>query len=90
MLLCGEVHYFRVPRGLWRDRLVKLKAAGLNCVTTYFAWNYHEVEPGLFDVRGEKDFAAYIEEAASLGLKVVARPGPYICSEWDNSGFPTG
>ncbi|MGC8570918.1 MAG: beta-galactosidase [Caldivirga sp.] len=88
MLLCGEVHYFRVPRGLWEDRLLKLRQAGLNCLNTYFAWNYHEVEPGLFDFSGEKDVDEYLSKAEELGLKIVARVGPYICSEWDNGGHP--
>ena len=28
----GGVHYFRPPRAYWRDRLLKLKAAGFTCV----------------------------------------------------------
>ena len=88
MLLCGEMHYFRVPRGLWEDRLLKIKRAGLNCLNTYFAWNYHEVEPGVFDFSGEKDVDAYLSKAEELGLKIIARVGPYICSEWDNGGHP--
>ena len=28
----GSIHYFRVPRPLWRDRLDKLRLAGLNTV----------------------------------------------------------
>ncbi|ADM27720.1 Beta-galactosidase [Ignisphaera aggregans DSM 17230] len=88
VLLCGEMHYFRIPSGLWFDRLLKLKRAGFNCVNIYFAWNYHEVEPGVFDVSGERDFTRFIEIARDLGLYVVARVGPYICSEWDNGGLP--
>ena len=30
----GGVHYFRVPRAYWKDRLLKIKAAGLNAVQT--------------------------------------------------------
>lgn len=30
----GSVHYFRVPRAYWRDRLLKMKACGLNTLTT--------------------------------------------------------
>ena len=29
-ILSGEMHYFRIPREYWRDRLLKLKACGLN------------------------------------------------------------
>jgi beta-galactosidase len=82
------MHYFRIPRGLWMDRLLKLKMAGLNCLNTYFAWNLHEPEPGVFDFSGEKDVDLYLSMAESLGLRIIARVGPYICSEWDNGGHP--
>ena len=38
-VLAGAIHYFRVPREYWRDRLLKLKACGFNTVETYVAWN---------------------------------------------------
>ncbi len=28
----GSLHYFRVPRQLWRDRLTKARAMGLNAI----------------------------------------------------------
>jgi hypothetical protein len=31
-ILSGSLHYFRVPHQYWRDRLLKMKAAGLNAV----------------------------------------------------------
>ena len=31
----GSFHYFRTPHQLWRDRLRKLRVAGLNAVSTY-------------------------------------------------------
>lgn len=42
----GAMHYFRVPRAYWRDRLKKIRAAGLNTVETYVPWNLHEPESG--------------------------------------------
>jgi len=30
----GSFHYFRTPRQYWRDRLRKMRAAGLNAVCT--------------------------------------------------------
>jgi len=88
MLLCGEIHYFRIPKDLWHDRLLKLKMAGFNCVNIYLAWNYHEVKPGVFDISGEKDFTKFLEIARNLGLYIIARVGPYMCAEWDNGGHP--
>lgn len=34
-IISGSLHYFRLPAAYWRDRLRKLKAAGLNSVSTY-------------------------------------------------------
>jgi len=34
-LLSGAIHYFRVVPQYWQDRLLRLKACGLNCVETY-------------------------------------------------------
>ncbi|OBS59552.1 hypothetical protein A6R68_09323, partial [Neotoma lepida] len=35
MIVGGSIHYFRVPREYWRDRLLKLRACGFNTVTTW-------------------------------------------------------
>src|SRR5882724_13186978 len=88
-LTSGSIHYFRVPRALWRDRLEKAKAAGLNTIQFYVAWNWHEPEPGRFDFSGERDLDHFMTLAEELGLYLVARPGPYICAEWEFGGFPT-
>uniref|UniRef100_A0A915JKL0 Glycoside hydrolase 35 catalytic domain-containing protein n=1 Tax=Romanomermis culicivorax TaxID=13658 RepID=A0A915JKL0_ROMCU len=48
-ILSGAIHYFRVPRAYWWDRLAALKSAGLNTVETYVAWNVHEEYEGQFD-----------------------------------------
>ena len=87
----GELHYFRVPRPYWRDRLLKARAMGLNTVCTYMPWNLHEPRPGEFDFHGDGgmlDVAAFVRLAGELGLKVILRPGPYICAEWDFGGLP--
>jgi len=87
-LISGEVHYFRIPRALWKDRLTKSKEAGLNTISTYIPWNYHEYNEGEFDFTGKKDVEGFFELCRELGLYVIARPGPYICAEWDLGGFP--
>ncbi|XP_075905903.1 beta-galactosidase-1-like protein 2 [Nelusetta ayraudi] len=88
-ILGGSIHYFRVPRAYWRDRLLKMKACGLNTLTTYVAWNVHEPERGRFVFQDQLDLRAYISLAAELGLWVILRPGPYICAEWDLGGLPS-
>ncbi|CAL8360872.1 unnamed protein product [Merluccius merluccius] len=88
-ILGGSVHYFRVPKAHWEDRLLKMKACGLNTLTTYVPWNLHEPERGMFNFQDQLDLKAYISLAAELGLWVILRPGPYICAEWDLGGLPS-
>ena len=87
-LRAGAIHYFRVHPGQWRDRLTKARQLGLNAVETYFCWNLHEPHPGEFDFSGILDFVRFIEIAQEVGLYVVARPGPYVCGEWEHGGLP--
>jgi hypothetical protein len=87
-LLSGVIHYFRWPRGEWRDILLKAKAGGLNTIDTVIPWNLHEPEPGVFNFAAEADLPAYLDLIHELGMYAIVRPGPYICAEWENGGFP--
>jgi len=87
-IISGAIHYARVPRAYWRDRLQKARAMGLNTVETYVFWNLHETAPGQFDFSGQNDIAEFIREAQQEGLFVILRPGPYVCAEWDFGGLP--
>ena len=88
VLRSGSVHYSRVPRAYWRDRLLRVRALGLNAVTTYVPWNLHETEPNAFDFAGAKHVGAFLDEAKDAGLLAILRVGPYMCGEWDLGGFP--
>ena len=85
----GAMHYFRIHPDYWRDRIVKLRQCGLNCLETYMCWNRHEPRLGQFDFSGWLDIERYIQMAQEEGLLVMVRPGPYICSEWDLGGQPS-
>ncbi|WP_224753569.1 beta-galactosidase [Paenibacillus terricola] len=84
----AAIHYFRMPKEEWREVLVKAKLAGMNCIDTYFAWNVHEPNEGDWNFEGDADCGAFLDLCAELGLWVIARPGPFICAEWDFGGFP--
>ncbi len=87
-IISGEMHYARIPREYWRDRMKKARAMGLNAITTYVFWNLHEPRPGVWDFSGNLDVAEFVREAQQEGLFVILRPGPYVCSEWDLGGLP--
>jgi beta-galactosidase len=85
----GEMHFARVPRAYWKQRLQMIKAMGLNTVATYVFWNYHETSPGVWDFKtGNKNIAEFIKLAGEEGLMVILRPGPYACAEWEFGGYP--
>ncbi|XP_075286831.1 beta-galactosidase-1-like protein isoform X2 [Opisthocomus hoazin] len=86
--ISGSVHYARVPRPAWRDRLLELYLSGLSAVQVYVPWNYHEPLPGVYDFAGDRDVEAFLDLTAELGLLVILRPGPYICAEWEMGGLP--
>lgn len=88
LYVSGSIHYFRVPREYWRDRLHKLKMAGLNAVSTYIIWSGHEPEPGQYHFGDNYDLEAFLKLSEEMGLLVILRPGPYICGEVDNGGLP--
>lgn len=88
-VISAEMHYVRIPRAYWRDRLQKAKAMGLNTITTYAFWNVHEPRPGVYDFTGQNDLAAFVRAAQAEGLDVILRPGPYVCSEWELGGYPS-
>ena len=87
-IISGEMHYPRIPREYWRDRMKKARAMGLNTISTYVFWNLHEPQRGKYDFTGQNDIAAFIRIAQEEGLYVLLRPGPYVCSEWDLGGLP--
>ncbi|HWV36486.1 MAG TPA: beta-galactosidase [Thermomicrobiales bacterium] len=92
LLISGEIHYFRLHRADWPDRIARLKAAGGNTVASYIPWLCHELEDGSLDLDGhsrpELDLGAFIDLVHEQGLYFVARPGPFIMAEMKNEGIP--
>lgn len=88
IVLCASLFPFRVPRDQWANRLDAVLQLGYICIDVYVPWNYHETRPGDFDFSGERDISHFLSLAHEAGLLVLARPGPYICSEYDGGGIP--
>ncbi|KAG2458863.1 BGAL galactosidase, partial [Polypterus senegalus] len=85
----GSIHYSRVPRFYWQDRLKKMYMAGLNSIQTYVPWNFHEPIQGIYNFKGDRDLEHFLDLANQTGLLVILRPGPYICAEWEMGGLPS-
>ena len=87
-VIAGEIHYARIPRQYWRQRMEMAKAMGLNTIATYVFWNVHEPRPGVYNFSGDADLAAFLALAQEEHLYVLLRAGPYSCAEWEFGGFP--
>jgi beta-galactosidase len=84
----GEFHFSRDPRDQWEDEILKMKAAGVNIVSTYVIWIHHEEIEGQFDWEGQRDLRAFAELCAKHGMFLVARIGPWDHAEVRNGGLP--
>ncbi|XP_041931406.1 beta-galactosidase-1-like protein isoform X3 [Alosa sapidissima] len=84
----GSIHYSRIPRYYWKDRLLKMYMAGLNAIQVYVPWNFHEPVQGVYNFEGGRDLEHFLGLANETGLLVILRPGPYICAEWEMGGLP--
>ena len=84
----AEIHYPRIPRQYWDQRIKMCKALGMNTICIYIFWNIHEQREGAFDFTGQNDVAEFCRLAKKNGMYVIVRPGPYVCAEWEMGGLP--
>lgn len=84
----AELHYPRIPREYWEHRIEMCKALGMNTICMYVFWNIHEPREGEFDFTGQNDIAEFCRLVDKHGMKVIVRPGPYVCAEWEMGGLP--
>jgi len=85
----GSLHYYRLPsKELWAHRLERMKGIGLDAVDLYFFWGYHSPAAGVYDFTGPRDVDALLDMIEDRGFYLIARPGPYICSEVTGGGLP--
>jgi beta-galactosidase len=87
-IVSAGMEYARVPRELWRDRLLRLKRGGFNAVEIYTFWNFHEPEEGQFNFSGDHDLNAFLKLVRQMDMYAIVRVGPYYCAEWNMGGYP--
>ncbi|MBK9038818.1 MAG: beta-galactosidase [Bdellovibrionales bacterium] len=112
-LFGAELQYFRLRAGhganipadkvyqLWESALGQMRRAGMNSLSFYIPWDFHEYREGKFDFKGTVDedqdgnpdypsrnVVYFIELARKYGFnRIMVRPGPYINAEWGFLGF---
>ena len=88
MPVMAEFHFSRYPAEAWDEELAKIKAGGVDVISTYLFWNHHEEEEGVFDFSGRRDIRRFVELCAKHDLYVWLRIGPWCHGEARNGGFP--
>ncbi|WP_295731415.1 beta-galactosidase [uncultured Muribaculum sp.] len=84
----AELHYPRIPKEYWEQRIQLCKALGMNTICLYTFWNSHEPQQDRFDFTGQNDLREFVKLCEKNGMKVILRPGPYVCAEWEMGGLP--
>ncbi len=86
--IMGEIHFSRLARERWEAEILKMKAGGINVVSTYLFWNHHEEEQGVFRWDGRRDVRAFLTLCRQHGMYAVLRVGPFCHGEARNGGLP--
>lgn len=84
----GEFHYSRYPGPQWEKEILKMKAGGIEIVSTYVFWIHHEEIEDQFDWTGQRDLRSFVKLCAKHGLYVWVRIGPWDHGEVRNGGLP--
>ena len=84
----GEFHFSRYPHQYWEEELLKMKAGGVQVISSYVIWIHHEEVQGQFDWSGDRDLREFVRLCAKNGLLVFLRIGPWAHAEARNGGFP--
>jgi len=84
-IFSGELHYWRIPKAEWSERIQRIKAAGINAISTPVPWACHEKKPGQIDL---SDFEDFLKTCQQQGLFVIARIGPITGADLEFRGVP--
>jgi len=84
----GEMQYSRIDNRFWEEEILKVKAGGVNIISTYVFWIHHEEIEGQMDFSGDRDLRKFIELCSKHDMFMFLRIGPWVHGEARNGGFP--
>ncbi|GII59863.1 hypothetical protein Pth03_82520 [Planotetraspora thailandica] len=94
VLVTADYPYYRDDPSVWADRLRAMRdELGIEVITSYIPWRHHQPDADTApDFTGRthpsRDVLGFIELCHRLGLKLVAKPGPFIHAEVTYGGLP--
>lgn len=86
--IMAEFHYSRYPQELWETEILKIKASGINTISSYLIWIHHEENKCEYNFKGDRDVRLFAKLCKKHNIKFVARIGPWVHAEVRNGGFP--
>jgi beta-galactosidase len=84
----GEFHFSRYPEADWEEEILKMKAAGVQIVSSYIFWNHIEEVEGVFDWQGQRNLRHFVELCQKHGMYFFVRIGPWVHGESRYGGLP--
>ncbi|WP_242861369.1 beta-galactosidase [Cellulosilyticum ruminicola] len=86
--IMGEIHYSRYPKAYWHESLYKMKAGGVDVVSSYVLWIHHEEIEDEYDFSGNNDLRGFVQACKDCDMQMILRIGPWCHAEVRNGGFP--
>jgi hypothetical protein len=84
----GEFHFSRYPEAYWEEEILKMKASGVQIISTYVFWIHHEEVEGQFDWSGQRNLREFAQLCSRHGMLLYPRVGPWAHGEVRNGGLP--
>ncbi len=84
----GEFHFSRYPEAEWEEEILKMKAGGVQIISSYIFWNHIEEVQGAFDWTGQRDLRHFAELCQKNGMYLFVRIGPWVHGEARYGGLP--
>lgn len=84
----GEFQFSRYPDAGWEEEILKMKAAGVQIISSYIFWNHVEEVQGIFDWTGQRDLRRFAELCRKHGMYLFLRIGPWAHGESRYGGLP--
>lgn len=86
--VAAEFHFERYSREFWEEELLKLKAGGIDVISAYICWLFHETKRGEYCFSGDYDDGYFLSLCKKHDLGVILRIGPYCHGELRHGALP--
>ncbi|KAF2330653.1 beta-galactosidase [Flavobacterium daemonense] len=84
----GEFNFERYKADQWEQEIIAMKAGGVEVISSYIIWIFHETKEGVYDWNGNNNLNRFLALCKKHGMLAWIRIGPWVHAEIKNGGFP--